>query len=240
MANVPLLAEILGSEGSGPRVVPGAAAVVLSSVADVSAVALPPVLVPSMSGAPPASGVALPSVLVPSMSGVLPVLGVLLLPPTVVMPPLADVPPVPGVLLPPVADVPPVVILAVLDAPPVAPSSDVPPDEDSAPIAPTLEAPPGCPGAWAACDASSSVEQAETAHTKSGANRTGLIAGFFTFPLCHGPEGSGTDSTGFTRSVGVQIEDSRAAQVEVVIGRGWIEPLDATHRAVGLFERQLG
>lgn len=219
MANVPLLAEILVSDGSGPRVVPGAAAVVLSSVADVSAVALPPVLVPSMSGAPPASGVALPSVLVPPMSGVLPV---------------------PGVLLPPVADVPPVALLAVLNAPPVAPSSDVPPDEDSAPIAPTLAAPPDCPGAWAASDASSSVEQAETAHTKSGANRTGLIAGFFTFPLCHGLEGSGTDSTGFARSVGVQIEDSRAAQVEVVIGRGRIEPLDATHVAVGLFERQLG
>jgi hypothetical protein len=193
VANVPLLAEILVSEGSGPRVVPGAPEVVPPSVADVPAVALLPVLEPPASGVPPVSGVALPPVLVPPMAVVPSVPGVLLLsvavvppvpgvllPPALVMPPVADVPPVPGVLLPPVADVPPVALVAVLNAPPVARSSDVPPDEDSAPVAPVLAAPPDGPGASAA----PSVEQAKTAHAKSGANRnrTGLIAGFFT---CH-------------------------------------------------------
>ena len=186
MANVPLLAEILSSVGSGPAVVPGVPAVVPPvvvppvvppSVVDVPAVALPPVLAPPASSVPPVSDVALPPVLVPPMAGVPPV-------PDVLLPPAPVVPTVPSVLLPPVTDVPPVVLLEVLNAPPVAPSSEVPPDEDSALIAPVLAVTPDCPGAPPAFDAStapSPVEQAMTAHAKSGANRTGLIAGFFTF-----------------------------------------------------------
>ncbi len=136
VANVPLLAEILERDGSGPT------AVVLPPVADVLAIVPPPVPAPPAAVVPPVPGVLLPpAAVVPPVPGMLlppaavvpPVPGVLL-PPTAVsppvagVPPVADAPPVPGVLLPPTADVPPMpgVALPPVLVPPIAVVPPVP------------------------------------------------------------------------------------------------------------------